>query len=180
MPQGPPSSRYVLRSRVTLLLKLQAVSVKKTHHQTYNFISGISSRHSTITKYTATPLLQIPLSKPSHLTTTNLALRNRLDPRKRQINRDSNNPNNPKHLPIIHPIIPKDNRKDNASKVATSASDTTDDAVGERMDVRYQSEVRAVAGFEEEGHAGDEAEHCGVRFGVGDPDGDEEGATDDG
>ena len=48
--------------------------------------------------------------------------------------------------------------------------------VGERVDVRHEREVGAVAALEEKGHAGDEAEHGGGAGGVGEADGDEEGA----
>lgn len=48
-----------------------------------------------------------------------------------------------------------------------------------RVYVRHQGEVRSVAGFEEERHAGDEAEHCGFVLGVEETDGNEEGACDD-
>ena len=44
----------------------------------------------------------------------------------------------------------------------------------------HERVVRAIAGFEEERHAGDQTKHGTLRMGVGEPDGDEKGAGDDG
>ena len=51
--------------------------------------------------------------------------------------------------------------------------------ISERMHVRDEREVGAVAALEEEGHAGDEAEHGGRMARVGEADGDEEATRDD-
>lgn len=45
--------------------------------------------------------------------------------------------------------------------------------------MRHQGEVCTVAGFEEERHAGDEAEHCRLVLRVEQADGNEEGTRDD-
>lgn len=74
---------------------------------------------------------------------------------------------------------PKQNREYHTSKIAHSAHSTTQNTIGMWVYVRHQSEIRAVAGFEEERHAGDEAEHCRFVLGVEQADGDEEGAGDD-
>ena len=92
---------------------------------------------------------------------TNLPLRNRPNPHQTQINNNSNNPNDPKHLPIIHPIIPENNRKDNAPQIPRPARTPTHDAIGMRMHVRHEGEIGPVARFEEECHTGYETEHGG-------------------
>lgn len=51
---------------------------------------------------------------------------------------------------------------------------------GKGPDVRNNGEVGAVTGFEEKCHAGNQAEHGVLVVAVGDADGDEEGAADDG
>ena len=74
---------------------------------------------------------------------------------------------------------PKQNRKNHTPEIPHSAHRPTQHTIGVWVDVRHQSEIRAVAGFEEERHAGDEAEHCRFVLGVEQADGDEEGAGDD-
>ena len=74
---------------------------------------------------------------------------------------------------------PKQNRKYNTPKIPHSAHSTAQNTIGVRVYVRHQSEIRTVAGFEEERHAGDEAEHCRFVLRVEEADGDEEGAGDD-
>ena len=96
----------------------------------------------------------------------NLPLRNRPNPHQTQINHNSNNPNDPKHLPIIHPIIPKNNRENNPAQIPRSTRTPTHDAIGMRMHVRHEGEIRPVARFEEECHTGNETEHGGFVMGV--------------
>jgi hypothetical protein len=74
---------------------------------------------------------------------------------------------------------PKQYRKDHTSKIPHSTDRTTQNAIGVRVNVRHQSEIRPVAGFEEERHAGDEAKHGRFVLGVEEANGDEEGAGDD-
>ncbi|KAA8576641.1 hypothetical protein EYC84_006730 [Monilinia fructicola] len=70
----------------------------------------------------------------------------------------------------------KNNREDDAAQIAARAHDPTDDAVCAGVYVRHEGEVGAVAGFEEEAHAGDQGEHGGGGLGVCEADGEEEGA----
>ena len=77
-------------------------------------------------------------------------------------------------------MVPEDDREDDAAEIARRARAAGHDAVGMRMHMGHEGEVRAVARFEEEGHAGDESEHGAVGVGVGETDGDEEGAGEDG
>ena len=70
-------------------------------------------------------------------------------------------------------------RKYYSSKVSHSTNRTTKHAVGVRVHVWHQSKVRAIAGFEEESHAGDQTEHRGFVLWIEEADGDEEGAGDD-
>jgi hypothetical protein len=74
---------------------------------------------------------------------------------------------------------PKQNREYHTSKISHSTYSTAQDAIGVRVYVRHQGEIRTIAGFEEEGHAGDEAEHGRFVLRVEEADGDEEGAGDD-
>lgn len=109
----------------------------------------------------------------------NLPLRNRSNPSQAQIDRNGDDADNPKHLLVILVIIPEDNRKDDAPQIPHPARDPADDAVGMRVHVRDEREVGAVAGLEEEGHAGDEAEHGALVVAVRQADGDLEGARHD-
>lgn len=93
------------------------------------------------------------------LATTNLSLRNWVDPRHSQVNANGHNTNNPEGLPIILTLVSEDNSKDDTTKVSASTGDTRDDTVGEGVDVRYEREVGSISGFEEECHTSDEAEH---------------------
>ena len=111
---------------------------------------------------------------------TNLALRNRPNPTQRQINRNSNNANNPNRLLIIRPLVPENNREDDPAQVANTPRAAGDNAIGERMHVRDEAEDGAVGAFEEERHAGHETEHGALVVAVGEADGDLEGAGDDG
>lgn len=74
---------------------------------------------------------------------------------------------------------PEQNRKNHTPKITHSAHSAAQNAIGMRVYVRHQSEIRTVASFEEERHAGDEAEHCRFVLRVEQADGDEEGAGDD-
>lgn len=71
------------------------------------------------------------------------------------------------------------NSKYHTSKIAHSTHSTAQNAIGVRVYVRHEGEIRTVASFEEERHASDEAEHCRLVLGVEQADGDEEGARDD-
>jgi len=70
-------------------------------------------------------------------------------------------------------------RKNHASKVAHSTNSAAQHAIGVRVYVRHQGKIRTVAGFEEERHACDEAEHCRLVLRVEQADSDEEGTGDD-
>lgn len=74
---------------------------------------------------------------------------------------------------------PEQNREYHTSKIAHSTYSTAQHTIGVRVNVRHQGEIRTIAGLEEEGHAGDEAEHCRLVTRVEEADGDEEGAGDD-
>jgi hypothetical protein len=74
---------------------------------------------------------------------------------------------------------PKQNREYHTSKIPHSTHCTAQYAIGVRVYVRHEGEIRPVAGFEEERHAGDEAEHGRFVLRVEEADGDEEGAGDD-
>ena len=58
--------------------------------------------------------------------TTDLTLRNRSDPAQRQIDTDSHNPNNPKHLAVVLAIVPEDDSEDDPTEIAGRARDTGD------------------------------------------------------
>ena len=111
---------------------------------------------------------------------TNLALGNRLDPAHRQIDTNSNDPNDPNRLRIIRPLVPKDNREDDAPHIPRRARAPRHDAVRMRMHVRHEPEDGAVGPLKEEGHPGHEAEHGALVVTVREADGDLEGAREDG
>lgn len=110
---------------------------------------------------------------------TNLALRKRRHPGHDDIKPNDHAAHNPETLRIIRPMEPEQNRKDHASKISHSADSAAQHAIGVWVYVRNQSEVGTVAGFEEERHAGDKAEHGRLVLRVEQADGDEEGAGDD-
>lgn len=74
---------------------------------------------------------------------------------------------------------PEQNRKYHSSEIAHSADSAAQNAISMRVYMRYKCEVGTVAGFEEERHAGDEAEHGRFVLRVEQADGDEECAGDD-
>jgi hypothetical protein len=74
---------------------------------------------------------------------------------------------------------PEQNSKDDSAKVTHSTNSAAQNAIGMRVYVRHQSEIRTIAGFKEESHAGDQTEHCRFVLRVEQADGDEEGARDD-
>lgn len=117
-----------------------------------------------------------PSQPPS--VTPNLALRNRPDPAQPQIDRNRNDANDPEHLRVVLAQIPEDNCKYDTPQVAARPGTPAHDAVGVRMHVRHEAENRAIAGFQEECHAGNEPEHGGMGFGVSGADGDKEGTSD--
>ena len=118
----------------------------------------------------------VPLPR---LSAANLPFGNRLDPAQRQINANRHNANNPKHLRVILAIIPKNDGKHDTPQIPRRARAATDDTISMGVRMRHQGEVRAVAGFQEEGHAGDESEHGVFIVWVQDTDDDEEDARDD-
>jgi hypothetical protein len=75
-------------------------------------------------------------------------------------------------------LVTEDNGKHDTAQVSSSTSDTGDDTVGVRVDVRHESEYRTVGSLEEESHAGNEAEHSALVVRVHDTDGDLEGPAD--
>ena len=107
---------------------------------------------------------------------TNLPFRNGSDPAQGQIDRNGNDANDPNGLFVIRPLVPEDNCEDNAAEIAHRARAARDDAVGERVHVRHEAEDGAVGALEEEGEAGDEAEHGALVVAVLQADGDFEGA----
>ncbi len=88
--------------------------------------------------------------------------------------------NDPKHLLEMRAVVAEDDGEDDAAQISDPARGSTHDAVGVRVHVRHERENGAVAGFEEEGHAGDEPEHRALVVAVGKTDGDLEGAGDNG
>ncbi len=111
---------------------------------------------------------------------TNLPLGNRPDPAQRQIDRNGNDANDPNRLLIILALVPEYDGEDDAAQVARRARAPRDDAVGIGMHVRHEAEDGAIGALEEEGHAGDEAEHRALVVAVCETDGDLERAREDG
>ncbi len=58
----------------------------------------------------------------------NLPPRNRPNPAQRQINRNRNYANDPKHFPIVLAIVSEDDREDDTAEVACGAGAAGDDA----------------------------------------------------
>ena len=111
---------------------------------------------------------------------TDLPLWNRSDPAQRQIDRNRDDADDPNRLLVILPLIPEYDREDDAAEIAGPTSAARDDAVGIRMHVRHEAEDGAVGALEEEGEAGDEAEHGALLVAVGEADGEFEDAGEDG
>ena len=111
---------------------------------------------------------------------TNLALRNRPNPTQRQIDRDSDDTDDPNGLLVIRALVPKDDSEDDATQIANAARAAGDDAVREGVHMRHEAEDGTVGALEEESHAGDETEHGALVVAVCKADGDLECAGDDG
>jgi hypothetical protein len=110
---------------------------------------------------------------------TNLPLRKRRHPGHDDIEPNDHATHDPETLRIVRPMEAEQNRKNHTSKISHSADSTAQHAIGVWVYVRNQGEVCAVAGFEEERHTRDEAEHCRLVLRVEEADSDEEGAGDD-
>ena len=111
--------------------------------------------------------------------TTNLSLGNWSDPAQGHVDGDGDDTDDPEDLRIVVAVVTEDDGEDDASKIANSTGAATDDTVGIGMHVWDEGEVGTVAGFEEEGHAGDETEHIVVCLRVGETDGNLESTSDD-
>lgn len=110
---------------------------------------------------------------------TNLASGNWLDTTDSNIDRNCNDPDDPKRLRVICPLIPENDSEDDPTKISARTRDTRNNAIGKWVNVRNQCEIGAIASFEEECHTGHEAEHCGMRFAVHYTDRNQEPSTDD-
>jgi len=110
------------------------------------------------------------------LATTNLTLRQRLDPTDGQIQRNHHNTHNPVRRRIIRAVISEQDCKNDTAQITHSANSATQDTIGMRMNMWHECEISAVARFQEHGHAGNETEHFALVVWVGETDGDEEDA----
>ena len=133
----------------------------------------------------------------------NLALGNRSNPTQTNIDRDSDDADDPDDLGVMGAVVAENDGEDDAAEIARGAGASGDDAVGVGVDVcsgfmlarrrhsggrarkegehtGHEGEVSSVAGFEEEGHSRNEAEHRTLIIGVDDANGNEEGAGDEG
>lgn len=97
--------------------------------------------------------------------------RNRSDPRNTNIDTNGNSSNDPDDLTVILAIVAEDDGEYDTTEVTSCADYTTEDTIGEGMDVRHDGEVGAVRGIHEDGEAGDESEHGGFVVRVEETDG---------
>jgi len=111
---------------------------------------------------------------------TNLPLGNRPHPNERQIDPNSDNPNDPKHLPIIHAIEAENDGENNPPDAARTASEARNQSVGMGMHVGDEGEDGAVGRLQEERHPRHEPEHGALGVTIRDADGDLEDAGEDG
>jgi hypothetical protein len=123
--------------------------------------------------------LTLLISDTTQSPSPNLPLRKRWHPRHNHIKPNNHTPHDPKTLRIVRPMESEQNSKDDAAEIAHSTDSAAQHTVGVWMYVRHQSEVRTIASFKEERHAGDQAKHCRFVLRVEQADGDEEGAGDD-
>lgn len=113
------------------------------------------------------------------LAAANLASRNGLDPGGEQVDGNGDDTDDPEGLGVVDALVTEDDGKDDATKVTGGAGHAGDDTVGSGVNVGDEGEAGTVAGLEEEGHTGDEAEHGGLGVGVGQADGNLEATADD-
>lgn len=120
-----------------------------------------------------------PAEKESLSSSTNLSLRNRLNPADGQVDTNhehANDPNTPRvvyHLRTLDciDVVSEDDGKDDASKVSAGTGESRHDAIRIRVDVRDQGKVQAVGSFEEEGESdADKADHSRKVVRVGETD----------
>src|SRR5689334_21647089 len=111
---------------------------------------------------------------------TNLALRERRNPADGDAYAQLNAPNDPEGLRIVASMVhePEDDGKYDTTEVASGTRQTAQDAVCVGVDVRYQREVGTIAGFQEDAHERDEADHGALVVGVQAPNDNEHNTSD--
>ena len=123
-------------------------------------------------------LIQV-LPLTASLLATDLMLPDRRNRQKACMNRQRNNPNDPKALPIVLFHISKHNRKHNTPKVPGSTGHSTHHTISLRLNMRYQREDCTIARLEEHSHTSDQSKHGRLVVRVGEADGEEEAACDE-
>src|SRR3569833_189291 len=116
-----------------------------------------------------------PPPTPTGLVTADLTLGDWGDPGQGEVDADVDDTDDPEGLCEVGAVAheAEDDGEDDAAEVAAAAGEAREDAVGEGVDVGDEGEVGAVAGLEEDGHEGGEAEHGGLVVGVDAADDDE-------
>ena len=96
---------------------------------------------------------QNSIANISHnLATTDLALRNRPDPRQAKVERNNHAAHDPEHTGILSRVVAEDDGKDDTTEVTSRANNTRQDTVSVRVDVGDERKVSAVASFHEDSH----------------------------
>lgn len=129
--------------------------------------------------------------RTKHLSATNLAFRNGLDPHECCVHGDDYYAHEPEDTSVVCLVVAEDNGKDNTAKVASGADETRKNTfnslasmllmtgvdeltIGMRVNVGYKSKVGTVTSLEEDGHDSDETNHLVQLVGIELADDDEE------
>jgi len=125
--------------------------------------------------------LIVDTSSDMHLVTTNLPFWNRRDPAACNVDSDVYDANYPESMGVVSATSgeSENDGEDDTAQIATASRQARDNAVRKGVDVRDQREVGAVAGLEEDGHQGNEAEHGALVVRVRLANDDEHQASDD-
>ena len=108
-----------------------------------------------------------------------MTLRDRLNPADQDDHGGSDNIENLESFTIVLTLISGDDSKDDTAEVTRGFSDARNDATGEVVYVRYESEVSTIPSLEEECHTSNESEHGRFVVAVGKANDHFESSTDD-